>query len=339
MEERNRLISVVSPVYNESRNVGSLLKRLRAVAADENRYDWEFIYVDDGSTDDTAGVLGAESERDSRVKLVQLTRNFGHQLAITAGLNAAGGDAVITMDGDLQHPPETLPEFLRRWEAGAEVVVGLRDSTKAGRFKGWTSRLFYWLINKFSDVPIMPGAADFRLMSRRAVDQFLQLPERARFIRGLVSWIGINVSTVNYVEGSRTSGASKYSVSRMLFLAVDAITSFSALPLRVATVVGLLICLGAVVYAAYILVAFVFFPEVIVPGWTSIILLVLFLGGIQLLFLGVVGEYLHRIFDEVKQRPLYMVKRTVGFETAEAASNGKLTEITSARMSRFRGLH
>jgi dolichol-phosphate mannosyltransferase len=339
MEERNRLISVVSPVYNESRNVGSLLKRLRAVAADENRYDWEFIYVDDGSTDDTAGVLGAESERDSRVKLVQLTRNFGHQLAITAGLNAAGGDAVITMDGDLQHPPETLPEFLRRWEAGAEVVVGLRDSTKAGRFKGWTSRLFYWLINKFSDVPVMPGAADFRLMSRRAVDQFLQLPERARFIRGLVSWIGINVSTVNYVEGSRTSGASKYSVSRMLFLAVDAITSFSALPLRVATVVGLLICLGAVVYAAYILIAFVFFPEVIVPGWTSIILIVLFLGGIQLLFLGVVGEYLHRIFDEVKQRPLYMVKRTVGFETAEAASNSKLTEITSARMSRSRGLH
>jgi dolichol-phosphate mannosyltransferase len=240
------------------------------------------------------------------------------------------------MDGDLQHPPETLPEFLRRWEAGAEVVVGLRDSTKAGRVKGWTSRLFYWLINKFSDVPIMPGAADFRLMSRQAVEQFHQLPERARFIRGLVSWIGFEVSTVKYVEGSRTSGSSKYSFGRMLFLAVDAITSFSALPLRVATVVGLLICLGPVAYAAYILVAFAFFPEVIVPGWTSIILIVLFLGGIQLLFLGVVGEYLHRIFDEVKQRPLYMVKQTVGFDTAEASSNGNLTEIASARLARSR---
>jgi len=336
MEQRNRLISIVSPVYNESRNVGRLLKQLRAVAADENRYDWEFIFVDDGSADDTAKILCAESERDSRVRIVQLTRNFGHQLALTAGLQAAGGDAVITMDGDMQHPPDTLPEFLRRWEAGAEVVVGLRDSTKGGRGKGWTSRLFYWLINKFSDVPIMPDAADFRLMSRRAIDQLLQLPERARFIRGLVSWIGFEVSTVKYVEGSRASGSSKYSFSRMLILAVDAITSFSALPLRVATVVGLLVCLGAVVYAAYIFVAFVFFPEVIVAGWTSTILIVLFLGGIQLLFLGVVGEYLHRIFDEVKQRPLYMVKRTVGFEAAEASSTGNLTEISSARTVRSR---
>lgn len=307
------LISLVVPVLNEKDNIPALLKRLRAVADGEVGYAWEFIFVDDGSSDGTGEAIAIESEGDPRIGLVQFTRNFGHQMAITAGLSEASGKAVISLDGDMQHPPEVIPQFLRRWEDGNKVVVGLRRATGAGAAKSCTSRFFYWFINWLSEVPIMPGAADFRLMDRTVVDAFLRMGERARFIRGMVSWMGFSIDLLHYDEELRASGDSKYSFMRMFRFASDAITSFSALPLRFATIVGLLTTLVAALYACYVLFIYVFVPEQVIQGWASIVLVALFLGGIQLLFLGIIGEYLHRIYDEVKGRPLYVVKRKVGF--------------------------
>jgi dolichol-phosphate mannosyltransferase len=317
-EQRAKLVSVVLPVCNEEGNVAEMLRRLRAMAEAEPWYAWEFIFVDDGSTDGTAPAVCAEARRDPRVKLVELTRNFGHQMAITAGLAESSGEAVITLDGDLQHPPEAIPLFLRSWEAGSPVVAGVRRAAAAGRGKDWSSRVFNWLLNRLSEVPIPPGAADFRLMDRRVVDAFLGMGERARFLRGMVSWMGYETGRVEYDEQLRSRGRSKFSLGRMTFLATDAITSFSALPLRVATLAGLGTTCAAALYGIYVLVAFAFRPEAVLPGWASTVLVSLLLGGIQLLFLGVIGEYLHRIYDEVKARPLYVVKRRVGLDRRQA---------------------
>jgi len=308
------LVSLVVPLLNEKDNIPALLARLGAVAESESRYRWEFIFIDDGSTDGTAEAVVAQAANDSRIRLIQFTRNFGHQMAITAGLSEASGEAVVSLDGDMQHPPEVIPQFLRRWETGNKVVVGIRRATGAGAAKSCTSRFFYWLINRLSEVPIMPGAADFRLMDRNVVDAFLRMGERARFIRGMVSWMGFPVDLLHYDEERRTSGDSKFSFVRMFRFASDAITSFSALPLRFATIMGLLTTLVAALYACYVLFVYIFVPEQTVQGWASIVLVALFIGGIQLLFLGVIGEYLHRIYDEVKGRPLYVIKRKLGFE-------------------------
>ncbi|MBM4142837.1 MAG: glycosyltransferase family 2 protein [Lentisphaerae bacterium] len=306
------LISVVVPAFNERANVAPLLARLASMAGGETGYDWEFVFVDDGSGDGTADAVADAAAADRRVKLLQFTRNFGHQMALTAGLGEARGRAVVSLDADLQHPPETVPAMLRRWEAGAKVVAGLRGASGAGAAKDRASRLFYWLINHLTEIPIPAGAADFRLMDREVVDAFLRMGERARFIRGMVSWMGFPVETAPYAEERRAAGRSKYSLTRMLCLAADAVTSFSALPLRFATVAGLATTLIAALYAAYVLFVFLFVPRVVIPGWASIVLVALFLGGIQLLFLGVIGEYLHRIYAEVKGRPLYLVKRRIG---------------------------
>jgi dolichol-phosphate mannosyltransferase len=308
-----RTVSLVIPVFNEADNVAGMLRRLRAVAEAEKSYVWEFVFVDDGSTDLTGAMLAAEAERDRRVRLIEFTRNFGHQIAISAGLAEARGDAVISLDGDLQHPPEAIPAFLRKWEAGARVVLGVRRATGGGAAKDRSSRLFYWIINRLSAIPVPAGAADFRLLDREAADTLLRLGERSRFLRGMVSWMGYPAERVEYDEAERAAGRSKFSPVRMLCLAGDAVTSLSAAPLRVATIVGACTTLAAGAYALYVLAMFVFRREATIPGWASTILVALFLGGVQLLFLGVLGEYLHRVYDEVKARPLYVVKRRAGF--------------------------
>jgi dolichol-phosphate mannosyltransferase len=309
---------VAIPVHNEESNVRALHARLAAVAGGEGRYDWEFILVDDGSRDRTAEIVDELAKSDRRVRLIQFTRNFGHQVAISAGIDAAHGAAVITMDGDLQHPPEVLPAFLRRWEQGSLVVVGIRKDTAADLTKRWTSRLFYWVLARLAEVPVTPAAADFRLIDRQVADVLVRMTERARFLRGLVGWTGFPVDVVDYEEAHREAGVSKFSFLRMLCLAADAITSFSALPLRLATLLGLLSTLVAIAYSVYTLVVHVAWPERVVHGWTSTILAILFLGGVQLFSLGIVGEYIHRIYDEVKGRPLYVVRRRTGFEPEKA---------------------
>jgi len=308
------LVSVVVPVLNEAAHLPELLRRLRAVADVEILYRFEFLFVDDGSRDGTVAALCAVAEQDSRIKVLEFTRNFGHQVALTAGITEAAGDAVVTLDGDLEHPPERIHAFLRAWEQGAQVVLGVRQGRKVSWFKRKSAAAFYALINRWSDVPVVPDAADFRLMSRRAVDELLRLGERARFLRGLVGWIGYEPVLVPYHEGERRHGATRYSLARMLWLAADALTSFSAVPLRISTLAGAVTSMAAAAYGVYVLLMRVWHPERIVSGWTSLVLTLLVLGGIQLFSLGIVGEYLYRIYDEVKGRPLYVVRRRVGFE-------------------------
>ena len=312
------LVSVVVPVLNEAGHLPDLLRRLAKVADVEILYRFEFVFVDDGSEDATVPALCAAAQQDPRVKILEFTRNFGHQVALTAGLTEAGGDAVITLDGDLQHPPELIHAFLRAWEEGGHVVLGVRQGRRASWFKRKSAAWFYALINRWSDVPVVPEAADFRLLSRPAVNELLRLRERARFLRGLVGWIGYEPVLVPYQEGERRHGATNYSLARMAWLAVDALTSFSAVPLRISTLAGALTSAAAGAYGLYVLLMRLWHPERIVSGWTSLVLTLLVLGGIQLFSLGIVGEYLYRIYDEVKGRPLYVVRRRVGFEELSA---------------------
>ena len=291
------LVTVVVPVLDEAAHLSELLQRLRTVADVEILYRFDFLFVDDGSRDATVEALCAAARQDTRIKILEFTRNFGHQVALTAGLTEASGDAVITLDGDLQHPPELIHAFLRAWEEGGHVVLGVRQGRKASWFKRKSAAWFYALINRWSDVPVVPEAADFRLLSRPAVDELLRLKERARFLRGLVGWIGYEPVLVPYQEGERRHGATRYSLARMLWLAADALTSAAA-----------------AAYGLYVLLMRLWHPERIVSGWTSLVLTLLVLGGIQLFSLGIVGEYIYRIYDEVKGRPLYVIRRRVGFE-------------------------
>jgi dolichol-phosphate mannosyltransferase len=307
------LISIVIPVHNEEKNVTALFAELQAVTEGEPRYDWEFIFVDDGSRDQTSEVVSELARQHPGVRLIRFTRNFGHQVAISAGMDAAMGRAVITMDGDMQHPPKMLPEFLRRWENGAMVVVGIRIDTAAGFSKKLSSRLFYTILGRLSEVPLIPNAADFRLLDRQVADIVRRMPERARFVRGMVGWTGFHIEAVPYEEAHRKEGVSKFSFFRMLYLASDALTSFSALPLRFATIMGFASTLLAMAYGLYALTVQILYPEKILHGWTSTIFATLFIGGVQLVSLGIIGEYVHRIYDEVKGRPLYLVKQRVGF--------------------------
>jgi glycosyltransferase involved in cell wall biosynthesis len=331
---RMPLVSVVVPVLNEAGHLGELLSRLRTVAELENAYRFEFVFVDDGSGDGTVDALCAAAAGDPRVKILEFTRNFGHQVALTAGLTESAGDAVVTLDGDLQHPPELIHAFLRAWERGAQVVLGVRKGRHASWFKRKSASAFYALINRWSDVPVVPEAADFRLLSRPAVAELLRLRERARFLRGLVGWIGYEPVLVPYDEGERQHGSTRYSLGRMLWLAADALTSFSAVPLRMSTLAGALTSAAAAAYGLYVLAMRLLHPERIVSGWTSLVLTLLILGGIQLFSLGIVGEYLYRIYDEVKGRPLYVIRRRVGFEETLEVGEEAVSERGRAFRSR-----
>jgi dolichol-phosphate mannosyltransferase len=246
--------------------------------------------------------------------VLSLSRNFGHQVALTAGLDAADGDAVIMMDADLQHPPALIPEMVARWRQGADIVSAIRQSTQgASWWKRATSTLFYRLINVLSDTHIVPGAADFCLLSRRAHRALLRVRERQRFLRGIVSWIGFNRTFVPFEASPRFAGKSAYGLPRMLRLAMAAVVSFSSAPLRMATRLGLLVSAAGFAYLIYILLAWWLF-ERIEPGWTSTISVILILGGIQLVFMGLLGEYLAVVYEESKQRPLYLLKERTDAE-------------------------
>ena len=304
MVERPEL-SVVVPAFNEEENVDAMYRRV--VTALAERVDGiELVYVDDGSTDATWDRIVQLAREDERVRGVRFARNFGHQAALTAGVDAARGQAVVIIDGDLQDPPEVIPEMVSRWREGYEVVFGQREAREGEtRFKLLTAAVFYRLLGRITNVPIPRDTGDFRLMGPRAVTAFRALPERNRFIRGLVSWIGFPQTAVQYRRQARTSGDTKFPVKKMVRFALDGITSFSFLPLRLATLLGFLVSLFAFLYIAIVLV--LKFTGVSWSGYTSLMASILFLGGVQLLVIGIMGEYLARIFDEVKQRPLYVV--------------------------------
>jgi polyisoprenyl-phosphate glycosyltransferase len=304
-------VSVVIPLYNEKANVAPLLDRIGAVAQRlREEYDFETVLVNDGSVDGTERAVRAEMARRPGIVLVNLSRNFGHQLAATAGLDIASGAAAVLMDGDLQDPPELIEAFLAKWREGYDVVYAVRR-TRPGesRFKLLTARIFYRIIKRLTRIAIPVDAGDFRLMSRRVVDALRRSRERNRFLRGMVSWVGFNQTAVEYDRDVRYSGATKYPIGKMVRFAMDGIASFSDIPLRFASYFGFVVSAVAFVYAL-VVIAFKLFslrPPAYTPGWASTIVAVLFLGGVQLMSLGILGEYLGRVYDEVKGRPLYLI--------------------------------
>lgn len=299
----SKQITVVTPVFNEKNNITEFYERVTAVMADLP-YSYDIIFVDDGSTDGSINCLSILAQRDEHVQAYILSRNFGHQMAITCGIDHAVGDAVITMDGDLQHPPELIPALIKAWEEGGEIVQTIRKDTEdAFFFKKQTSAFYYALINKMSKVYITPGGSDFRLMDRQAVEALKLYGERARFIRGIINNLGFRMTFIEFTAGPRYSGSTKFGWRKMLHFALDGITAFSNMPLRWAFYSGLVLGLASLALLGHVLFIKVFTDEA-VPGWATTTTSILFLGGIQLAGIGILGEYIGRIFEEVKQRPL-----------------------------------
>lgn len=307
-------LSIVAPCYNEADGLREFHRQLRTALASLPECEPQILFVDDGSQDETSAVLRELAERDSAVGVLSLSRNFGHQIALTAGLDAANGDAVIMLDSDLQHPPALIPEMVARWQSGADIVSAVRQTTtSASWIKRATSSLFYRVINFCSDTYIVPGAADFCLLSKRAHQALGTVRERQRFLRGIVSWIGFNRTLIPFEAPARFAGKSSYGLTKMLRLATSAVISFSSLPLRIATRLGLLFSALGLTYLIYILSAWLFL-EGVVSGWTSTISVVLILGGVQLVATGLLGEYLAVVYEETKRRPLYLLKDSRGVE-------------------------
>lgn len=313
-------LSVVVPVYNEADNVGELLRRITQAVhgLSQPPAAYEVILVDDGSRDATFEKLQAAAHDDPHLRIVSLSRNFGHQIAATAGLDASRGDAVVLMDGDLQDPPELIDEFLVKFRQGYDVVFATRRR-RAGesRFKLFTAALFYRIIRRLTNVSIPVDTGDFRLMSSRVVAALRNSRERHRFIRGLVSWVGFRQTGIEYDRAERFSGSSKYPVSKMFKFALDGITAFSEIPLRLATWFGFVVSIVGFLVALYEVGLHVF-TGYNLPGYTSTIFAILFLGGVQLITIGILGEYVGRIYDEIKGRPLYLVAENVGSGLAAA---------------------
>jgi glycosyltransferase involved in cell wall biosynthesis len=300
------MLSVVAAAFNEADVLPAFIARVRSVL-ETTGDEWEVVLVDDGSTDATWDAIGVAADADRRLRGIRLSRNFGHQLALTAGMSVARGDGVITMDADLQHPPEAIPALLAAARGGNDVVYAVRSAEDAAGFwKRFSARVFYKLLNRLSSLELPEGAADFRYMSRRVVDVLAAMPERHRFLRGLVRWAGYRQTFVEYHRGPRDAGESKYGLRRMLLFAWDAVVSFSSFPLRVASVLGICVSLLGWLYLVYALVIKVFTDRAI-QGWTSVTAAVLLLGGAQLVFLGILGQYVGRMYDDVKQRPLFLI--------------------------------
>lgn len=306
-------LSVVIPAYNEAENLSTLIDRLMSVLI-PLAIGYEIIVVDDGSNDGTREVLSREISKNSNIKSIHFSRNFGHQAALNAGIDYSGGEAVVTMDADSQHPPELIGEMFMAYKNGFDLVLGERTSSKENNFiKNKLSKLFYFFINKISDFDMRANVADFNLYSRPVVNTLKQLPEKDRFLRGLVQWVGFKKKYIQYECDKRRKGVSKYSFKKMIKLAITGITSFSAFPLRVAWWVGLTISLSGFAYGIYILYEYFFARSHVIAGWTSLAIVVLIIGGTQLMILGVMGEYLFKIFYEIKGRPLYIIQSTDGF--------------------------
>ena len=306
------VLTLVVPCYNEAAGLEAFWSRASA-ALDAIGVPAEAVFVDDGSRDATFAVLSALAARDRRVRVLALSRNFGKEVALAAGLDHARGQAVVPIDADLQHPPELLPTLVERWRAGHDVVVALRRSRATDPLpRRLASDLFHRMFASVSAVPPIRGAGDFRLMARPVVDALRSMPERTRYTKGMYAWVGFRTATVDYDVEERAEGRSHYGLVKLWRLAIDGLVSFSAMPLRVSSFLGALFALIALGYGAW-LVASTLVRGIDVPGYASLMAMVLFLGGVQLLSLGVIGEYLGRVYDEVKARPLYVVRARAGF--------------------------
>lgn len=312
---------MVSPVYQEEPGIEEFHRRLVDVLRSLSpSFETEVVYVNDGSTDRSLELLCKFAEEDDRVRVVDLSRNFGHQVALSSGIDHARGDAVVIIDSDLQDPPEVIPEMVEQWMAGAKVVYGVRKR-RAGetRFKRWTADLYYGLVDRISEVSIPRRAGDFRLIDRAVVDVLSDMPERNRYVRGMVAWVGFSQRAVEYERDPRYAGSTTYTMRKMVRLAADGITSFSDRPLRLATQLGLFVMAAAFAIASWVIISTIVDPSGVDRGWPSLMAAVMLLGGIQLLCIGVLGEYIGRIYRESKGRPLYVVNEVHGAErTAES---------------------
>ena len=307
------LVSVVSPVFCEEESILEFYSRVVAVIERiEPVLQFELVLVNDGSTDGSGEVMRKIAEKDQRVKVIALSRNFGHQIAITAGLDYAKGDAIVLIDSDLQDPPEVIEQMIEKWREGFDVVYGQRVRREGeAAFKLVTAKLFYRLVNALSEVDLPVDTGDFRLLDRKVANALRNVREENRYIRGLVAWLGFSQAAVQYERQPRYGGTTKFTLQRMIRFALDAVTSFSEKPLRLAAQVGVLSTVLSVVVALWILIGKITSPERSVPGFASLILVMLFFGGLQMLFIGVLGEYVGRIYRETKARPLYVVADTV----------------------------
>ncbi len=300
------LISVVIPVFNEQQCLAALFERLDAVGRDAED-DYEFIFVDDGSSDDSRRIIQDIAAAHENVKFVIFSRNFGHEMATTAGIDHATGDAVVIIDADLQDPPELIPELVVRWREGYQVVYAQRQSRKGeSPFKRFTAWMFYRIIRLLSDVEIPPDTGDFRLMDKQAVDHFRRCREQSRFVRGLIAWTGFRQTAVSYQRDERHGGEGKYGLFKLIVLALDAMVGFSNVPLRLGILLGFLVCLFSLVMVVVVVVQKLFW-DVQIPGYAFLVTGMFFLGGVQLSVMGLLGEYIGRIYREAQGRPLYIV--------------------------------
>jgi glycosyltransferase involved in cell wall biosynthesis len=313
---KKTVISIVVPVYNEEEVVFESYKRLKGVLESLNE-PYELIFVNDGSRDATPVILRRICEADATVHLIDFARNFGHQTAITAGMEYASGEAVIVIDADLQDPPEVIPEMIAKWREGFDVVYGKRAERKGETiFKRFTSAAFYRVLRTLTDVDIPVDTGDFRLIDRKVCDALKQIKERNRYVRGLISWLGFRQTGVEYIRDKRFAGETKYPLKKMLRFAFDAITSFSFKPLKLSSYVGVTVSLGGFAYLM-VVVYLKLFTDRTVTGWASMMAVSLFFNGVVLMMLGIIGEYIGRIYDEAKGRPLYVVRETLNFASAE----------------------
>ena len=300
------MLSIIIPVYNEADNIQPLLDELHAYTNSET----EYIFTDDGSTDTTLATIESIAEKDNRVKCISLSRNFGHQNALMAGMQHCKGDVIIIMDGDLQHPPSLIPELLKKIEEGYDLVQTKRVSTQnIGAGKNMLSGIFYRFINAISDTRIEPNVADFKAFNRKVLDSILRFEERELFLRGIFSWIGFKTTTISFEAPARLFGKTKYSFTQMIKFGLKGITSFSFKPLQMALLIGSIISVAAFAFAIYALVAY--FNGSTVPGWASTIIAIMLLGGTQLLAIGLLGEYIASLFIEAKKRPLYLIDKKI----------------------------
>ena len=308
------LASIVIPIYNEETNLNELASRLLSTIQTKlDNWEVEILLVNDGSFDSSFSIMKELAEKNSMFKLINLSRNFGHQLAISAGMDLAVGDVCIVMDGDLQDPPETIPELIKRWREGYEIVYAVRNKRNGESwFKLLTAKAFYRILKRITNVEIPVDTGDFRLIDRKVLEVIKKMPEKHRFIRGMVAWSGFKSCPVYYHKEKRFAGTTKFTLGKMVQFSLNSITSFSTYPLKLASTFGLFVSLVGFLYLIYV-IYLALFTNKTVEGWASMMVVVLFLGGVQLLSLGIIGEYVGRINEEVKKRPNYIISEKVNF--------------------------
>lgn len=308
-------ISVVVPMYYEEEVAEECYKRLTKVLKSINNYSYEIIFVNDGSKDKTLTILEGIAENDKNVKVISFSRNFGHQCAVTAGIKFVTGDAIIIIDADLQDPPELIPDMLKLWEEGNEVIYAKRKTREGeSRFKLFTAKMFYKALNALSDVEIPKDTGDFRLVDRKVVDTINNMPEHNKFLRGLFSWVGYKQIPFEYERKERFAGKTKYPLKKMIKLASDGIISFSSKPLKIVGGIGILTILISIILLLYSIVSYIFKLNNLTPGWTSIMVAITFFSGVQLLSIWIMAEYIARIYDESKQRPQYIIDKKINID-------------------------